>query len=236
MPRHVILNERWERRKECNATFDFLTFENTRFHKSEFDNCVFTRCHFKNAYLGFGVTYRRCTWQKSKFSGKYLTFGPDSLFENCIFDEVAIQSASMEGVSFTNCTFHGELKNMIIYGDHATPAKPTVFRECDMSAVRFSNVNFYGGVGFETVKLPSVGIRIFRNPEGRFSEALRNAVADLSPSDLAGLIVLGNMDCYGRQNPVVFGVDDLGDMLDSELSRTLFERTAKDYEIVQAVS
>lgn len=231
MPRQIIQDERWDRRQEHNRTFDFITFDHTKFHNSQFEDCVFSRCHFENAYLGFRVSYVRCTWRDCNFHGKYLTLGAPSHFQDCIFDKVKIQSASMCGAKFTNCVFRAELKNIIMHGPNVPATEPVVFENCDMTQARLLNVSFYGGVDLSTVELPVSSVRVFDNKNGEFSKALLDAAASLPKNEAIGLSVLGSQECYGDQDPVVFSVETVVDLLESQQSISEFERIAKSYEI-----
>ena len=235
--KEVVQGERWEgnhhRRYEVQErNFIGTSFQELVVHLAAFRECRFTGCEFKNCCLGFDVRYFDCTWVNCKFHGKYMTFSDNSLFENCRFENVMIQSASTEGMTLRNCVISGRLRNMIWRGE-ASPrlVGKMVIDGCDLSGATFDNVNIYAGVDLSNSILPASGIRVFRNPRGSFSSALRVAGSHLEKDAGILLQVFGNEDCYARQDPVVFDIRILHDLLKLQISRDLFEAVAQEYEI-----
>ena len=106
-----------------------------------------------------------------------------------------------------------------------------IIDNCDFSGATFSNINIYAGINFDNTILPAAGIRVFKNPGGSFSKALRETSEDLVGDDGLTLQVLGNEDCFSIQDPVIFDIPFLNNMLKSETSRYAFFIIAEQFEI-----
>jgi len=111
-----------------------------------------------------------------------------------------------------------------------------VLDRCDLSGATLENVNIYAGVDLSNSILPPKGIRVFRNPGGSFSKDLRKAGARLERDAAIPLQVFGNEDCYARQDPVVFDIQILDDLLQLPISRDSFEAVARRYEITEQLA
>ena len=111
-----------------------------------------------------------------------------------------------------------------------------VLEQCDLSAASFDNINIYAGLDLKSCRLPSSGIRVFRNPRGAFSRSLREAAALLDRDTGIPLNVLGNEACYADQNPVVFDLPGLKQVLDAALARERFEAISEEFEITQRLN
>lgn len=224
----IFRGERWEgsrlrRHKIAGRRFENTLFDDLTVRLATFSDCLFENCEFKNCYIGFNVEYLNCTWSKCKFHGKYMTLGDKSLFENCVFENVRVQSASTDGAVFRSCVITGVLRNMIWRGSASPVTGNMVLERCDLSAASFENINIYAGLDLHSCLLP----------KGAFSMALREAAASLEKDACSTLVVLGNEECYGQQDPVVFDVPGLDNLLDSDLAKEQFEIIAKEYDITQ---
>lgn len=231
----VVKKKRYEgrkflRKKVRGRVFNGVIFDKTVFRYVNFTDCRFTHCEFKDAYLGFHVKYKRCVWTNCNFYGKYLNFGRDSFFSDCEFNNVFIQSGTLEGATFRDCRYTGKLRNLLVYGNGLSPAKPTVFQGCDFSEAGFENVVFYAGVDFSKVILPKKGIRVFRNPEGAFSELLRNKTNDMNKTAAIPLDILGREE---MQDPIVLDCGLFQSLFTLDQSRKDFEEVSNRFEVPQ---
>lgn len=235
----IIQDARWEgtdlhRYEARSKNFTNASFQELVVRNATVQDCSFDRCEFKNCYLGFNVQYNGCSWSKCNFHGKYSALGGPSLFEDCRFEDIRMQSESTDECTFRRCILAGKLRNMIWRGT-ATP-RNVVFEHCDLSGAVFENISVYGGVDLSTVILPRTGVRVFNNAGGAFSRALRESAGSLEKDAGIPLDVLGNADCYDEQNPVVFDVVVLADFLGSDVIRNAFETVAREYEVTQPSS
>ena len=228
----IVENERWEgncvfKHKVANQNYTNISYRGIVVRHANFKDCRFEKCEFKNCYLGFYTHYKDCSWIKCKFYGKYSGLGDSATFEDCIFEDIQIIGLdSLKGVSLINCSISGKLKNIILYGPG--DSSPTSFDQCDLSGSLFENVNFYNGVDLSTVTLPGKGIRTFHNNKGEFTKSLRTASQQLDKHTGSSLNALSTP---GQQNPVIFDLPLLDEMLDTEKARLEFEQIARKYEI-----
>ena len=231
----LINDKRWEgfifRYKVRGREYSNINFRELVIQYASFQDCIFDRCDFKNCYLGFNVKYKNCAWKNCRFHGRYMSFGGDSLFEDCQFKNVTIQSASTDGMVLRNCSITGNLSHMIWRGESSGTLKKMIIDNCDFSGASFANINIYAGINFDNSILPAAGIRIFKNHGGSFSKALREASEDLVGDDKSLLLTLGNEDCFSLQDPVVFDIPLINSMLKSENSIYAFNMIAERFEI-----
>jgi len=231
----IIDNKRWVgwifRYKVRGREYSNISFLELVIQYASFNDCKFERCEFKNCKFGYNVRYKNCVWINCKFHGRYMSFADDSIFEDCQFINVTIQSASTDGMVLRNCSFTGNFNNMIWRGETFNGGPKMIIDNCDFSRSTFSNISIYAGINFDNSILPASGIRVFENPGGSFSKALREACEDIVGDDGLTLQALGNEDCFSNQDPVIFDQPLLNNMLKSEASRFAFDTIAGGFEI-----
>jgi len=224
-------------KKVKGKEFNYLKYEGIKFRKVVFRDCTFNYCDYRGSGLGInGSKYIGCKWINSKFWGKYSSFGSisefgrNAIFKNCEFSNVLIKTASMNGVRFVNCSFSGTFQSLIFYGPTNKVLDPVVFKNVDLSKVKLKGVSFRCGVDLSSVRLPEEGIRVFNNPNGKFSSRLREKSKELREEAAIPLRILGH-EFNDPQDPMIFEENLLVDFLDTEESLRIFEDISKDYII-----
>lgn len=134
-------------------------FEDVSDHGNMFVNCVFNRCKFNLAVLGYkGSKYRNCTFRECDFQG--------SSFVRPEFTDTDFLSCRLKGVdfnasSFENCKFEGLLEEVWFRGTFPTELQVQEFgqpRINKMVDVSFENaelvdLTFSDGCDLSSVKL-----------------------------------------------------------------------------------
>ena len=179
-----------------NKRFQFVSFNKSNFHNCNlinvifkdcdfircdfteirqwnciYENCKFSNNKFYNATMGVEVKYLSCQFVKSKFIGKYFSFGHNNEFNKCTFEKCDIKSAWILSILFKECFFSSKLTNVRFSGQKEAEVSstnghsefPSTFINCDFSNSIFEDIEIMDGAILTDTLLPNQHRERFNN-------------------------------------------------------------------------
>lgn len=146
-----------------NCDFTYCDFTELRQWNCIYENCKFDNTKFYNSSMGVDIKYSHCKFIKSKLGGKQFTFGHNSEFNKCIFENCEIKSVWILTTKFVECTFSSKFTNVRFSGTLESKVSttksniefPATFIKCDMSNSTFEGLEIMDGVILKETILPS---------------------------------------------------------------------------------
>lgn len=179
-----------------NSNFEFVDFNNSSFQNCNlanviFKSCDFTRCDFTeirqwdciyenctfdnakfyNASIGVNVKYSNCIFRKSKLNGKHFSFGHNTDFNRCIFENCDIKSTWIISTKFCECIISSKLTNVRFSGElearistsQGNSEFPATFIKCNLSQSIFEDLEIMDGAILVETSLPDQYNERFNN-------------------------------------------------------------------------
>jgi uncharacterized protein YjbI with pentapeptide repeats len=146
-----------------NCVFIGGDFSDTSDHGSMFDRCVFAKCKFKLAALGYdGSQFRNCTFKESNFQRTNFIRAE---FVNTEFLQCRLKGIDFNASSFENCNFEGLLNDVWFRGtfplesDSQHFGQPKINKMLNVSFenAELRNLTFSNGCDLSSVKIKNNG-------------------------------------------------------------------------------
>jgi hypothetical protein len=126
---------------------------------SRFERCSFQKLTVEDAAFGSGGTrseYAECTFDGSSMRAPAVGW---ARFERCSFRDVRLTGWRSQA-DFVDCVFSGRAKNCVFNGTAEDPIsgkhlRSVDFRGNDFSAMKFNEVEFWGGIDLRRQSLPT---------------------------------------------------------------------------------
>lgn len=213
----------------ARTAVEWQEYRDCTFRSSVYTECLWLHCRFHQTAFTKDCIFDRCRFLDCKFTGSRSVMGAayrDCTFENCTIDNVEFWHGT-----FDTCRFPGSsLDNVQFNGAKAVATK---VRRVDLSEARLRYFGFVNGIDTTQFKLPSAGLRIIGNRRNRFAEELIEAAGvpagverkdRLFHTEYRALLLIG--ESANNQDPVVFDVEWLRDMLHDSDQAAMFESIA----------
>lgn len=126
-----------------NSEFKHCIFNNVDFsqmkdHGNQFNNCIFFKCKFNYAAIGYyGSKFQSCKFEACNFNKSIFTRAE---FEQTLFINNKIKSVDFNASSFENCIFEGLLDDVWFRGNFASNADNIIFGKPKVNVMK--NVSF----------------------------------------------------------------------------------------------
>lgn len=154
-----------------NCDFTRCDFTEVRQWNCIYENCKFTNAKFYNATMGVEVKYLDCQFTKSKLYGKYFSFGHNTEFNVCFFENCEIKSTWILSIIFKKCIFSSKLTNIRFSGKKEAKTStttgylefPATFINCDFSRSTFEELEIMDGAILTETILPKQKSERFNN-------------------------------------------------------------------------